>query len=67
MKVNKYHFDGSKAILAAIVLREFCNKTPCQKCPFYSAHDCTLRSSAPDAWTEEDWRSPEELTGKEEE
>ena len=59
--IDKIQIDSSKAILAAIVLKEFCDKTPCQKCPFYSTHDCTLRSSAPDAWTEEDWRSPEDI------
>lgn len=59
--IDKIQFDSSKAILAAAYLRSFCDVTPCQKCPFYSAHDCTLRSSAPDAWTKEDWRSPEEV------
>lgn len=64
MKINIDILDNSKAILAALELRHFCNTTPCQKCPFHCASaytsECTLRSSAPDAWTAEDWRSPEE-------
>lgn len=61
MNIDIKKLDAYNALNAAANLIKFCNITPCQKCPFYSAHDCTLRSSAPDAWTTEDWRSPEDI------
>lgn len=59
--IEKIQFDASKAVMAAAYLRSYCDTTPCKKCPFHCAGDCTLRSSAPDAWTSEDWRSPEDI------
>lgn len=61
MNIDIDKMDNYNAIKEALTLRLHCNTTPCQKCPFYSAHDCTLRSSAPDAWTGEDWRTPEDI------
>ena len=61
MNIDIEKLDAYNALNAAAILRRFCNIRPCQKCPFHCAGDCTLRSSAPDAWTSEDWRSPEEV------
>lgn len=61
MNIDIKKLDDYNALNAAAFLRRFCNYRACQECPFHCAGDCTLRSSAPDAWTSEDWRSPEDI------